>query len=93
MIHTTTYYRLDDLVKFGSLIRLQLESYTSYATTDDFYKHNLLDIYSEGLQFEDSYNASIYSKGDVVTHGGYSYVYIERQMKRRQDKHCKLLGM
>ena len=72
----TTYYRLDDVVKFGSYQYRCTTAHTSGATTDDFAQANFA-IYSEGLQFEDSYNAStVYSKGDVVTHGGYSYVYI-----------------
>ena len=72
----TTYYRLDDIVKFGSYQYRCTTAHTSGATTDDFAQANFA-IYSEGLQFEDSYNAgTVYSKGDVVTHGGYSYVYI-----------------
>jgi hypothetical protein len=73
---TTTYYRLDDVVKFGSYQYRCTTAHTSGATTDDFAQANF-SIYSEGLQFEDSYNAStVYSKGDVVTYGGYSYVWI-----------------
>ena len=73
---TTTYYRLDDVVKFGSYQYRCTTAHTSGATTDDFAQANFA-IYSEGLQFEDSYNAStVYSKGDVVTYGGYSYVFI-----------------
>ena len=73
---TTTYYRLDDVVKFGSYQYRCTTAHTSGATTDDFAQANF-SIYSEGLQFEDSYNAStVYSKGDVVTYGGYSYVFI-----------------
>lgn len=34
-------------------------------------------VFSEGLQFEDSFNPSLsYQEGDVVTYGGYTYVYI-----------------
>ena len=73
---TTTYYRLDDVVKFGSYQYRCTTAHTSGATSDDFAQANF-SIYSEGLQFEDSYNAStVYSKGDVVTYGGYSYVYV-----------------
>ena len=75
----TTYYRLDDIVKFGSYQYRCTTAHTSGATTDDFAQANF-SIYSEGLQFEDSYNAStVYSLGDVVTHGGYSYVYINAE--------------
>ena len=73
---TTQYYRLDDIVKFGSYQYRCTTAHTSGATADDFAQANF-SIYSEGLQFEDSYNAStVYSKGDVVTYGGYSYVYV-----------------
>ena len=76
---TTTYYRLDDVVKFGSYQYRVTTAHTSGATTDDFAQANF-SIYSEGLQFEDSYNAStVYSKGDVVTYGGYSYVYVNAE--------------
>jgi len=72
----TTYYRLDDVVKFGSYQYRCTTAHQSGATADDFAQANF-SIYSEGLQFEDSYNAStVYSKGDVVTYGGYSYVFI-----------------
>ena len=75
----TTYYRLDDVVKFGSYQYRCTTAHTSGASADDFAQANFA-IYSEGLQFEDSYNAStVYSKGDVVTHGGYSYVYINAE--------------
>jgi len=75
----TTYYRLDDVVKFGSYQYRCTTAHTSGATADDFAQANF-SIYSEGLQFEDSYNAgTVYSKGDVVTHGGYSYVYINAE--------------
>ncbi len=75
----TTYYRLDDVVKFGSYQYRCITAHTSGATADDFAQANFT-IYSEGLQFEDSYNAgTVYSKGDVVTYGGYSYVFINAE--------------
>jgi hypothetical protein len=75
----TTYYRLDDVVKFGSYQYRCTTAHTSGATADDFEQANF-EVYSEGLQFEDSYNAgTVYSKGDVVTYGGYSYVYINNE--------------
>ena len=79
-----TYYKLDDVVKFGSYQYRCTTAHTSGATTDDFAQANF-SIYSEGLQFEDSYNAgTVYSKGDVVTHGGYSYVYINDEEESGQ---------
>ena len=76
---TTQYYRLDDVVKFGSYQYRCTTAHTSGASANDFAQANF-SIYSEGLQFEDSYNAStVYSKGDVVTYGGYSYVFINAE--------------
>ncbi len=81
---TTQYYRLDDVVKFGSYQYRCTTAHTSGATADDFAQANF-SVYSEGLQFEDSYNAgTVYSKGDVVTHGGYSYVYINTEEEAGQ---------
>ena len=74
---TTTYYRLDDVVKFGSYQYKCTTAHTSGAGSADFAEGNFT-VYSEGLQFEDSYNAStVYQKGDVVTYGGYSYVWVD----------------
>ena len=74
---TTTYYRLDDVVKFGSYQYKCTTAHTSGAGSTDFAEGNFT-VYSEGLQFEDSYNAStVYQKGDVVTYGGYSYVWVD----------------
>tara|TARA_B100001109_G_scaffold239841_1_gene222659 strand:- start:1333 stop:5997 length:4665 start_codon:yes stop_codon:yes gene_type:complete len=72
----STYYRLDDVVKYGAYQYKCSTAHTSGAALSDFAEANFT-VYSEGLQFEDSYNsATVYSKGDVVTYGGYSYVYI-----------------
>jgi len=73
---TSTYYKINDVVKFGAYQYKCTTAHTSGAATTDFAEGNFA-VYSEGLQFEDSYNAStVYQKGDVVTYGGYSYVYI-----------------
>ena len=74
-----TFYKLDDVVKFGSYQYRCTTAHTSGANQSDFAQANF-SVYSEGLQFEDSYNAStLYSKGDVVTYGGYSYAYINAE--------------
>jgi hypothetical protein len=71
-----TYYKLDDVVKFGAYQYKCIVAHTSGGALSDFAEANFT-VYSEGLQFEDSYNAStLYQKGDVVTYGGYSYAYI-----------------
>ena len=72
----TTYYKLNDVVKFGAYQYKVTTAHTSGANSAAFAEGNFA-VYSEGLQFEDSYNAStVYSKGDVVTYGGYSYIWI-----------------
>ena len=69
----TTFYRLNDLVKYGAF---QYRTTTQHTSTSSF-DPSKFEVYGEGFQFEDSYNASTtYQDGDVVTYGGYSYVYI-----------------
>ena len=71
-----TYYRLDDVVKWGGYQTRCTTAHMSGNNLSDFAEANW-STYSDGLQWEDSYNAStLYQKGDVVTYGGYSYVYI-----------------
>jgi len=72
-----TYYKLDDVVKFGAYQYKCIVAHTSGGALSDFAEENF-SVYSEGLQFEDSYNAAtVYQQGDVVTYGGYSYVYVQ----------------
>jgi hypothetical protein len=73
---TSTYYRLDDLVKFGAYQYRCVEAHTSGAADTDFDQAKF-NVYSEGLQWEDTYDAStVYQKGDVVSYGGYTYTYV-----------------
>ena len=73
---TSTYYKLNDVVKFGAYQYRCTTAHTSGGASTDFAEGNFT-VYSEGLQFEDSYDAStVYQKGDVVTYGGYSWVWI-----------------
>ena len=70
----STFYKLNDIVKFGAYQYKTTTEHTSHATNFDSTK---FAVYSEGLQFEDSYSSSTtYQDGDVVTYGGYTYVYI-----------------
>src|SRR6056300_257677 len=70
---TTTHYKLNDLVKYGSFQYRTTTQHTSTSTFDP----TKFEVYGEGFQFEDTYNAATtYQDGDVVTYGGYSYVYI-----------------
>ena len=73
---TSTYYRLDDVVKFGAYQYRCVEAHTSGASLTDFDQEKF-NVYSEGLQWEDTYNPStVYQKGDVVSYGGYTYTYV-----------------
>ncbi len=69
----TTFYRKNDLVKYGAF---QYRTTTQHTSTSSF-EPAKFEVYGEGFQFEDSYSSSTtYQDGDVVTYGGYSYVYI-----------------
>jgi hypothetical protein len=76
---SSTFYKLNDLVKYGAY---QYRCVLQHTSTSNF---SLIDVsstvqwqvYSEGLQWEDSYNAvTTYQDGDVVSYGGYTYVYV-----------------
>jgi hypothetical protein len=70
----STFYKLNDLVKFGAY---QYRCILQYTSGGSFAIGSNWEIYSEGLQFEDTYNAgTTYQDGDVVNYGGYTYVYI-----------------
>ena len=70
----STFYKLNDLVKYGAYQYRCILQHTSAA---NFAIGSNWVIYSEGLQFEDTYNpATTYQDGDVVNYGGYTYVYV-----------------
>nr|BAR36629.1 phage tail fiber-like protein [uncultured Mediterranean phage uvMED] len=70
----STFYRLNDLVKFGAFQYRCILQHTSAST---FAIGSNWQVFTEGLQFEDSYSSSTeYQDGDVVTYGGYTYVYV-----------------
>ena len=70
----STFYRLNDLVKFGAFQYRCILQHTSAGT---FAIGSNWQVFTEGLQFEDSYSASTtYQDGDIVTYGGYTYVYV-----------------
>ena len=69
----STFYKLNDLVKYGAY---QYRTTTSHTSTSSF-DNTKFEVYAEGLQWEDSYNAgTTYQDGDVVSYGGYTYVYV-----------------
>jgi len=69
-----TYYKVNDIVKYGANLWICTTAHTSSGSTGQF-DESKFSLYTEGLQFEDSWSTStVYQKGDVVTYGGYSYV-------------------
>jgi len=73
---TSTYYKVNDIVKYGANLWICTTAHTSSASAGAF-DETKFSLYTEGLQFEDSWSSStVYQKGDVVTYGGYSYVAV-----------------
>jgi hypothetical protein len=72
----STYYKVNDVFKFGGNQYKVTTAHTSGATADDF-DQSVSTLFVEGQQWEDSYNAStVYSKNDIVSYGGYTYIYV-----------------
>ena len=71
---TSTYYKVNDVVKYGGGQYKCTTAHTSSASAGQFDETKFTE-FAEGLQFEDSYNPStVYQEGDIVTHGGYAYI-------------------
>jgi hypothetical protein len=71
---TSTYYKVNDVVKYGASLWICTTAHTSSASASSFNESNFAS-YTEGLQFEDSWSSgAAYEKGDIVTYGGYAYV-------------------
>tara|TARA_B100000902_G_scaffold26774_1_gene32253 strand:- start:17557 stop:20823 length:3267 start_codon:yes stop_codon:yes gene_type:complete len=69
-----TFYRLNDIVKYGNDQYRVIVAHTSDGT---FASANFIS-YVNGLKFEDSWDTNTeYQSGDIVTFGGYSYVALE----------------
>ena len=67
----STWYKLNDVVKYGNVVYRATTAHTSIATFDP----TKFSVYLEGLNFEDTWNsATEYQKGDIVTYRGYSYI-------------------
>ena len=70
----STYYKVNDVVKYGGSLYICTTAHTSSASASSFNESNFA-AYAEGLQWEDTWSAATaYEKGDVVTYGGYAYV-------------------
>jgi hypothetical protein len=69
---TSTYYKVNDLVKYGSNIWICTAGHTSGATFQTTQAN--FTVLVNGLQFLSAYNnATQYTIGDVVSYGGYVY--------------------
>jgi len=69
-----TFYRLNDLVKYGSF---QYRCILQYTSSSNFALGSNWVVFSEGLQWEDSYNSgTTYQDGDIVSYGGYAYAWV-----------------
>jgi len=70
---TATFYKLNDIVKYGnSVYRVTVAHTSGNEFVDDETK---FELFVAGLVFEDTYDgATTYQPGDVVSYGGYTYV-------------------
>jgi len=65
-----TWYKINDLVKYGNNIYLCNTGHTSTLTFDP----TKFSVYLESVKFEDSWDSNVeYQPGDIVLFGGYSY--------------------
>lgn len=66
-----TFYRINDIVKFGNVTYVCITPHTSTTT---FAEANF-STFVGGFQFEDSWsNLTAYQPGDIVSFGGYTYI-------------------
>lgn len=73
----STFYKLNDLVKYGGLIYLCIDSHTSAATTSLGLEADLSkwQVFAKGLDFKTDWTVSTrYKIGDLVAYGGITYV-------------------
>lgn len=65
-----TWYKINDLVKYGNNIYLCFTGHTSTMTFDP----TKFSVYLESVKFEDSWSSTVeYQPGDIVLFGGYAY--------------------
>jgi hypothetical protein len=71
---TSTYYKVNDVVKYGGNQYKCITAHTSSASAGAFDETKFV-TFADGLQFEDSWSSGVvYQKGDIVTYGGYAYI-------------------
>ena len=67
----STYYKVDDVVKYGASLWICTGAHTSSTTLNE----TKFNIYVPGLEFEDTWSSSTqYQSGDIVNYGGYTYL-------------------
>jgi hypothetical protein len=74
---TSTYYKVNDLVKYGGLVYICNTSHTSAATSADGLEvdQSNWDVFSKGNDWKGDWTTSTrYKVNDIVKYGGYTYV-------------------
>jgi len=70
----STYYKTNDIVKYGADLWICTTAHTSTSTFDT----SNFTIFVNGFQFESSWsNSTAYQVGDIVTYGGNAYVTLQ----------------
>ena len=74
---TGTYYKVNDIVKYGADAYICTTSHTAGATFPTTEAGNFA-IFVAGAEFLNTYNtATLYAPGDIVTYGGYTYIALD----------------
>lgn len=78
----STFYKLNDVVKYGNTLYLVTVGHSSTSTFDS----TKFSEYVGGFQFEDSWsNLTAYQPGDVVSYGGYTYIAKESNNNKQPN--------
>ncbi len=75
--NTSTFYKLNDVVKYGGLLYICNDSHTSAASTASGLEADQAKwtLYAEGFDWKNSWTVSTrYKVNDLVRYGGYTYV-------------------
>jgi hypothetical protein len=75
--NVSTFYKLNDVVKYGGLLYICNDSHTSAATTASGLEADQAKwtVYAEGFDWKTSWTVSTrYKVNDLVKYGGYTYV-------------------
>ena len=75
--NVSTFYKLNDVVKYGGLLYICNDSHTSTATTAAGLEADQAKwtVYAEGFDWKDDWAVSTrYKVNDLVQYGGYTYV-------------------